>query len=130
MCNRVRYIGDGERCGDLSWISRVSQRTPHGVLGFVLVLLLQRLRPLGRGQSRAGNMVLSRMHEHLGIFPCSYPLCNQIASSRTGDNEHCITDDHGSETDLPCAEGIAVNQDMLRRHHEQERKADSLFFMR
>ena len=72
---------------------------------------------------------MPRMHEHLGIFPCSHPLRNEIAPSRTGDNEHCIADDHGPEADLPCAEGIAVNQEMIRQHHEQERKADSLFFM-
>ena len=88
------------------------------MLGFVLMLLLQGLRPLGRGQSRAGNLVMPWMHEHLGIFPCSHPLCNEIAPSRTGDNEHCITADHGSETDLPCAEGNAVNKrvPMNKRH--------------
>ena len=84
------------------------------MLGFVLVLLLQRLRALGSSQSRTGNLVLPWMHEHLGIFPCSHPLCNEIAPSRTGDNEHCIADYHGPEADLPCAEGNAVNQDMIR----------------
>lgn len=71
---------------------------------------------------------MPRMHEHLGIFPCSHPLRNEIAPSRTGDNEHCIAADHGSEADLPCAEGAVNTMNTVDTMNSTMNKRHSIFY--
>lgn len=105
--------GNGKRLRGGARNGRIYKGTFNGVLRFLLLLHMQRLRSSCGSKPRTKHLGVSRMWKYDEFQSHSYSLCDKTSSSRAGNNGHRIATDYQSETDLPPAYEDDLNKNNI-----------------